>query len=172
MPDVLPFYKLIILYMLSRVDFTLTKIQISDFMMEKEYTNNFLSLQQAINELIDAGLVEGNYIRNHTHLNITEKGEETLSFFGNRFDGIIIKTDIDSYLKENGLKLRNEVSVLSDYMKASTGEYEAHLIAKDKGIRLIDITLSVPMEETAISICDKWQEKNQEIYQYLVSQLF
>lgn len=40
--------------MLSRVDFTLTKIQISDFMMEKEYTNNFLSLQQAINELIDA----------------------------------------------------------------------------------------------------------------------
>ena len=57
-------------------------------------------------------------------------------------------------------------------MKASTGEYEAHLIAKDKGIRLVDITLSVPMEETAISICDKWQEKNQEIYQYLVSQLF
>ena len=86
MPDVLPFYKLIILYMLSRVDFTLTKIQISDFMMEKDYTNNFLSLQQAINELIDAGLVEGNYIRNHTHLNITEKGEETLSFFGNRID--------------------------------------------------------------------------------------
>lgn len=171
MPDVLPFYKLIILYMLSRVDFTLTKIQISDFMMEKEYTNNFLSLQQAINELIDARLVEGNYIRNHTHLNITEKGEETLSFFGNRID-YTIKTDIDSYLKENGLKLRNEVSVLSDYMKASTGEYEAHLIAKDKGIRLVDITLSVPMEETAISICDKWQEKNQEIYQYLVSQLF
>lgn len=171
MPDVLPFYKLIILYMLSRVDFSLTKIQISDFMMEKEYTNNFFSLQQAINELIDAGLIDGQSIRNHTHLTITEKGKETLSFFGNRIDRAI-KTDIDNYLRENGLKLRNEVSVLSDYRKASTGEYEAHLIAKDKGVNLVDITLSVPMEETAISICDKWQEKNQEIYQYLVSQLF
>ncbi len=171
MPDVLPFYKLIILYMLSRVDFSLTKIQISDFMMEKEYTNNFFSLQQAINELIDAGLIDGQSIRNHTHLTITEKGKETLSFFGNRIDRAI-KTDIDNYLRENGLKLRNEVSVLSDYRKASTGEYEAHLVAKDKGVNLVDITLSVPMEETAISICDKWQEKNQEIYQYLVSQLF
>lgn len=157
--------------MLSRVDFSLTKIQISDFMMEKEYTNNFFSLQQAINELIDAGLIDGQSIRNHTHLTITEKGKETLSFFGNRIDRAI-KTDIDNYLRENGLKLRNEVSVLSDYRKASTGEYEAHLIAKDKGVNLVDITLSVPMEETAISICDKWQEKNQEIYQYLVSQLF
>lgn len=171
MPDVLPFYKLIILYMLSRVDFSLTKIQISDFMMEKEYTNNFFSLQQAINELIDAGLIDGQSIRNHTHLTITEKGKETLSFFGNRIDRAI-KTDIDNYLRENGLKLRNEVSVLSDYRKASTGEYEAHLVAKDKGVNLVDITLSVPMEETAISICDKWQEKNQDIYQYLVSQLF
>ncbi len=157
--------------MLSRVDFSLTKIQISDFMMEKEYTNNFFSLQQAINELIDAGLIDGQSIRNHTHLTITEKGKETLSFFGNRIDRAI-KTDIDNYLRENGLKLRNEVSVLSDYRKASTGEYEAHLVAKDKGVNLVDITLSVPMEETAISICDKWQEKNQEIYQYLVSQLF
>ncbi len=171
MPDVLPFYKLIILYMLSRVDFTLTKIQVSSFMMEKEYTNNFLSLQQAINELIDAGLLEGQYIRNHTHLKITEKGRETLDFFVGRIDHTI-RADIDSYLKENGLKLRNEVSILADYVKSSTGEYEAHLVAKDRSVKLVDITLSVPMEETAISICDNWQEKNQEIYRYLVGQLF
>ena len=68
--------------------------------------------------------------------------------------------------------MRNEVSILADYYKSTSGEYEAHLIAKDKGINLIDLTMSVPLEETAISICDNWQKKNQEIYQYLIEQLF
>lgn len=170
MHDPLTLYKLIILYMLRRVDFPLTKSQISDFILEKEYTN-FLTLQQAIGELIDAGLVSAHSIRNRTHLSITPEGTETLSFFGNQI-GDSIKSDIDEFFKENEIELRNEVSVLSDYYKSTSGEYEAHLVAKDKGINLIDITISVPIEETAISICDNWQLKNQEIYQYLISQLF
>ena len=49
---------------------------------------------------------------------------------------------------------------------------EAHLVAKDRGINLVDITLSVPVEETAAAICDNWQKKNQEIYKYLITELF
>ena len=76
------------------------------------------------------------------------------------------------FFKENEITLRNEVSILSDFYKSTSGEYEAHLIAKDKNINLIDITISVPTKETAGAICDNWQRKNQEIYQYLISQLF
>ena len=83
-----------------------------------------------------------------------------------------IKKDIDEYFRNHELEMRNEVSILADYYKSTSGEYEAHLIAKDKGINLIDLTMSVPLEETAISICDNWQKKNQEIYQYLIEQLF
>ena len=36
--DLLTLYKLIVLYMLSCVDFPLTKAQIGDFILEKEYT--------------------------------------------------------------------------------------------------------------------------------------
>ncbi len=61
---------------------------------------------------------------------------------------------------------------MSDYYKSTSGEFEAHLVAKEKGVNLIDITISVPSEETASSICDNWQKKNQEIYQYLIGQLF
>ncbi len=171
MQDNLTFYKLIILYMLARVDFSLTKVQISDFMMDKEYTNNFLSIQQSVNELMEAGLVTGRPVRNRTHLSITDKGKETLDFFGNRIDHKI-KSDINEYFQENEIKLRNEVSILADYNKAASGEYEARLVAKDKGITLVDITMSVPLEETAAAICENWQGKNQAIYQYLVEQLF
>lgn len=170
MSDPLTLYKLIILYMLNRVDFPLTKAQIGDFILEREYTN-FLTLQQAIGELIDAGFVTAKSIRNRTHLILTEDGRQTLSFFGNQISDSI-KKDIDEYFRNHELEMRNEVSILADYYKSTSGEYEAHLIAKDKGISLIDLTLSVPLEETAISICDNWQKKNQEIYQYLIEHLF
>lgn len=156
--------------MLNRVDFPLTKAQIGDFILNREYTN-FITLQQAIGELIDAGLISARSIRNRTHLILTKEGAQTLGFFSNEISNSI-KSDVDAYLVENEMELRNEVSVLADYYRATTGEYEAHLVAKDKEIPLIDMTISVPLEETAISICDNWQKKNQDIYQYIVSQLF
>ncbi len=168
--DPLTLYKLIVLYMLNRVSFPLTTAQISDFILDKDYTN-FLTLQQVINELTETGMISAQTIRNRTHLAITDEGRETLQYFENRISDAI-KNDINEYLRKNEFTLRNEVSVLADYYKSTSGEYEARLIAKDRGINLVDITLSVPMEEMASSICDNWQKKNQEIYKYLIEQLF
>lgn len=168
--DPLTLYKLIILYMLNKVSFPLTTAQISDFILEQDYTN-FLTLQQVISELTDAGMVSAQTIRNRTHLAITEEGRETLQYFENRISDAI-KNDIHEYLRKNEFTLRNEVSVIGDYYKSTSGEYEAHLIAKDRGINLVDITLSVPVEELAAAICDNWQKKNQAIYKYLIEQLF
>lgn len=166
----LTLYKLIVLYMLNRVTFPMTKSQVGDFILEKEYTN-FLTLQQAIADLIDAELITANSIRNRTHLAITDEGKETLSFFENRISDSI-KQEVDSFFQENEMEMRNEVSILADYYKSTSGEYESRLVAKEKGVRIVEITLSVPDEETAASICDNWQKKNQAIYQYLIEQLF
>ena len=168
--DPLTLYKLIVLYMLNRVSFPMTTAQISDFILDREYTN-FLVLQQVINELTDANMISSETIRNRTHLAITDEGRDTLNFFQNRISDAI-KQEINTYFRENEFSLRNEVSVLGDYYKSTSGEYEAHLVAKDRGIRVVDITLSVPDEATAAAICDNWQKKNQNIYQYLIQQLF
>lgn len=168
--DPLTLYKLIVLYMLDRVNFPLTKAQVGDFILEREYTN-FLTLQQAIAELIDAGLVIAKSNRNRTHLAITNEGRTTLSYFGNRINDSI-KEEIDGFFTANELEMRNEVSILADYYKSVSGEYEAHLVAKEKDITMVEITLSVPDEDTASAICVNWQKKNQEIYQYLTGQLF
>lgn len=166
----LTLYKLIILYMLDRVNFPLTSAQISEFILEKEYTN-FLTLQQAIAELTDAGLITTQTIGNRTHIIITPEGLNTLSFFENRIS-YTIKKEINNFFKENEMELRNEVSILADYYKSTTGEYDAHLIAKEKNVKLVEITLSVPTEDSAAAICDNWQRNNQEIYQFLIQKLF
>lgn len=159
-----------ILYMLSRVSFPLTKSQVSDFMLNREYTN-FYTLQQVIAELADAGMITLQTIRNRTGLHMTDEGRNTLNFFENRISDVI-KTDIDAYFTENEIELRNELSITGEYYKSTTGEYEAHLVAKEKGIPLVQVTLSVPEKEMAAAICDHWQSKNQKIYQFLIEQLF
>lgn len=156
--------------MLNRVSFPLTKVQVGDFILEREYTS-FLTLQQVFSELIDAKLVTAKSIRNRTHLLLTDEGKETLQYFENRISDTI-KAEINSYFSENELELRNETSVIGNYYKSTNGEYEAELIARDKGIELVNLKISVPTEELAANICDNWQKKNQEIYRYLTEQLF
>ncbi len=168
--DPLTLYKLIILYMLDRVKFPITTAQISNYILEKEYTN-FLTLQQVISELVEANLIDARTVNNRTHLQITEEGRETLYYFDNRINDTI-KAEINQYFRENEFDLQEEVSVLGNYYKSTSGEYEVHLIAKDRDTNLVEIKLSVPTKEVAESICDNWQKKNQEIYQELVRQLF
>ena len=168
--DPLTLYKLIILYMLGRVKFPLTTAQISNFILEKEYTN-FLTLQQVFSELTDTGLVESKTINNRTQLSLSSEGKETLTFFSNRISDAI-KEDINQYFRENEYSLREEVSVLGDYYKSTSGEYEAHLVAKEQDINLIELTLSVPTKEIAEAVCDNWQKKNQEVYEQIIKMLF
>ena len=152
--------------MLDRVTFPLTTAQISEFILDKEYTN-FLTLQTAISELTETGLAESRTILNRTQLQITEEGRSTLHFFENRISDAI-KCDIIDYFKNHKLELRNESSI----HKLVNGEFEAQLVAKDKDVDLVNIRISVPTQELAASICDNWQKKNKEIYQYLTEQLF
>ena len=168
--DPLTLYKLIVLYMLNKVSFPLTKAQIGDFVLEKEYTT-FLTLQQAISELIDADMVKARSIRNRTHLEITSEGKQTLEFFKNRIS-TQIKDEIDAYFKEKSFELKNEISVISNYYKSVSGGFETELIVKEKETNLLDLKLSVPTEELAASICDKWESANQDVYKYLVDRLF
>ena len=168
--DPLTLYKLIVLYMLDKVSFPLSSSQIGDFILEKDYTN-FLTLQQVFSDLKDNNLIASKTVRNRTLFSITEDGMNTLSYFQNRISDAI-KEDVIEYLRQNEMELRNEVSVLSDYYKATNGEYEAHLWAKDRDTELVSIKLTVPTEEIASAICAKWLDKNQQIYQYLTEQLF
>ncbi|GFI57138.1 replication-associated recombination protein A [Muribaculaceae bacterium] len=154
----------------GKIHITVEVAQVSDFLLEKEYTN-FLTLQQAISELTDASLITTHSIGNRTHLMITVEGKNTLSFFEDNI-GETIKKEILNYLGLNEAALRNEVSVTGEYYKSTSGEYEARLAAREKNVKLIEITLSVPTRESAAAICDNWQRKNQEIYQFLVGQLF
>ena len=120
----LTLYKLIVLYMLDQVDFPLTGAQVSDFILTKEYTS-FLTLQQAISELNEAGLIATRSIGNRTNLLITGEGKNTLSFFENRISDTI-KKEVVQYLKEKEM-LENVIILCKKDFKS---DIEQHTLKK------------------------------------------
>ncbi|MBU9739554.1 DUF4364 family protein [Diplocloster agilis] len=162
-------YKLIILYMLDKVDFPLTNAQLSDFILDQGYTTYF-TLQQAINELLESELIGAESVRNSSFYQITQEGRDTLEFFGNRISETI-RSEIDDFLKEKKYELRNEVSVIADYYKTTHHDFEAHCMIRDRTHHLIELSLAVPTEEQAEAVCNQWKAKSQDIYAYLISEL-
>lgn len=169
MAEALTQYKLIVLYMLDKADFSLTNTRISDFILEKEYTSYF-TLQQAISELISAGLIRTESTHNNTHYHITSAGRETLSYFSDKISDAI-KNDVLTYLEANNVELKKEIHILADYYKTVNQEYAARCQIKDREISLIDLTIRAGTREQAEAICQNWKQQNEEVYAYLMDML-
>ncbi len=166
----LTLYKLIILFMLDRVDFPLTTSQLSQFILDKGYTNYF-SFQQALNELEDAGFIQSEQIRNTTQFHLTPEGKEALDMFDYKIS-TAIKDDIYAYFAAEKINLRNEVEIFATYYPAKREEYTVQCTILERKETMLDIKLNVPTLEQATRICDTWQEKSNSIYDYLVRQLW
>ena len=162
-------YKLMNLYMLKQVNFPLTNAQLTNFFTEHEYTTYF-TLQQALNELEDAGLIHKEPSHNSTRYEITREGEETLNFFGKNISPAIVN-DMDQYLKENKFRLRAEVGTSADYYKATGQDYIVHCEVREGKTVLIRLDLALPDKEQAEAMCSNWKEKSQEIYSFAMKTL-
>ncbi len=168
-PEALMLYKLMILYILDKVEFPLTQTQLTNFLLEKEYTTYF-NIQQVLSELLEDKFISCNVIRNSTYYEITALGGESLSFFYNKISEPI-REDIDSFLKVNKYSMREENSIRADYYKSKKNEYIASLKILERDNPIIDVRLSVPSEAEAEIICSNWSKKSSEIYAKIFSSL-
>lgn len=162
-------YKLIVLYMLDKLDFPLTNGQISEFILDKGYTNYF-TLQQALSEMVAAGFIREETTHNRTLYHLTEEGTETIHFFKNNISPAI-QEDVDTFLLEKRYDLKNEVSVKADYYPTKNKEFAVRCQIIENGSSLIDLTLTLPTEEEAATIANNWNQKNQEIYAQIMANL-
>lgn len=162
-------YKLMNLYMLHQVNFPLTNAQLSNFFLDREYTTYF-TLQQALNELLDAGLVKKETMRNSSRYEITKEGDETLEFFGKNISPAIV-SDMDEYLKQNRFRMRNEVGLISDFYKSTNQDYIVHCEVREGKAVLVNLDISVPDKEQAEIMCNHWKDRSQEIYAYVMKSL-
>ena len=162
-------YKLMVLYMLDRTDFPLTVSQISQFILEFNSTA-FFDLQIALNELVENDFIKASSEKTHTLYEITEQGKEAVELFEFKIADSI-KMDILNYLKDHKIDLKKEAAISSDYYP-SGNEYVAQCSIKERNQTLLEIKITVPTMEQAAHICDSWKDKNEEIYQYLITEIW
>lgn len=170
MDDVFTVYKLMILYILERSDGDVTQPMISTFLLESGYAN-FVSLAESYDQLEKSGLVGIYMDAGKKFMHLTEAGREALGFFGMRLSRQIRK-QADEWLKENGHLIREEREVRAVYERMTSGVYEVRMSVREKDVTLLEVKIAVPDAASASAIADKWAEKNTDIYQYLIENLF
>lgn len=165
----LTLYKLMILYLLKAVRYPLTRSQLSDFMLEKEYCN-FMTFQQVISELLESHLVREETLRNSSRYLITREGEETEELFiGNISEEIL--ADMDAFLEANKIRLREESGTVSSYEESPSGDYNVNLEIYEGRDKLLSVSLSVPSEDQAEVICNNWKSSDQKVYESIMKEL-
>ena len=169
MAETMALYKLLILYLLDRVDFPMTNAQICEFILEKGYTNYF-KLQEVLREMQDCGYLQAETTYNRTLYHLTEEGRTTLHYFKSHLSPAI-REDVDAYLQEKAYSLKQEVAVRADFYRNEQHLYEVHLQLLEEGASLLELRLTVPTETEARAMTDGWNKGYQEIYKSLLTQL-
>lgn len=169
MAEPLTTYKLMILALLEHSEAPLSGTQLSEFFLEKDYTNYF-TVQEALHELDESAFIKKESTHNNTRYSITPAGAETLSFFSDKLSDGILK-DIREYLHANRMSIRETASVLADYYKAPGERYAVRCQLKEKESPRIDLTITVANRGIAEAICDNWKQQSGHVYEYLMDLL-
>lgn len=162
-------YKMTILYMLDKAGFPLSNTQLSNFFLEKDYTDYF-RIQEVIGSLVDSDLILAETTHSNTQYSLTAAGKETLGFFKDKItDGI--EQDVKDFFGENKLVFRQENSTIADYYKTTNQKYAVRCQVRSDGINMIDLTLTVKTKEQAEAICAHWKQNNEDVYAFLMDML-
>lgn len=162
-------YKLIILYILDRMDFPITNTELTRFIVDKEYCD-YITINQTLEDLIEDEYVAVEHSHNSYLYRITPSGKETLSFFYTRIS-VAIRDDIDTYLSEKEYQLREMVATTADYYEAKKNEFVVELRVVERDSELVHINLLVTSAAEADLICSRWKECSADVYGYLISTL-
>ena len=149
-------YKLIVLYMAKHSKETLTNSQISEFILDRDYTDYF-QLQKVLSELVETELLRKRTISNSSYFEKELSGE--------------IKNEVKDYLQTHGGQVQERILTPADYYTTPQGNYAVRCQIIEKDTTVLDLTLAAPGREAAQAMCHSWAKKSQDIYGMLMGEL-
>ena len=149
-------YKLIVLYMAKHSKETLTNSQISEFILDRDYTDYF-QLQKVLSELVETELLRKRTISNSSYYEKELSGE--------------IKNEVKDYLQTHGGQVQERILTPADYYTTPQGNYAVRCQIIEKDTTVLDLTLAAPGREAAQAMCHSWAKKSQDIYGMLMGEL-
>lgn len=162
-------YKLATLYMLSKVETPISTNRLSFFLLKNNYTDYF-TFAQGLGELISDGWVDTVELHGKTMYQITPEGLKALSLLSKEISDSM-KKDIESYLKENKLAVREDFSIKARSYQYDIEQYISELSIEEAGKNILEIRLSSSTQEASERICTNWKKSSEEVYPMLIEML-
>ncbi|NMA84537.1 MAG: DUF4364 family protein [Epulopiscium sp.] len=161
--------KLIILFLIHHMRIPLSNTQITEFILERNYTDYF-SIQQYLSELVEAKLLL-TQIDNHTTRYVIEsKGERTLEYFLNRIP-VHTREEIMQYIQTHRPQIRQEIEITAEYIPEKQNEYLVICKVVENETLLMELKVNVVSKEQAKKICNNWKQSAQVHYGQILSSL-
>ena len=162
--------KLLILYLINKMDLPLARSHISDYFTSVEFMD-YYTVQETLAELVDANYLDAATDGNVTRYTVTGDGLQTLEFFEKHIS-IPKRAKINQYIKENRKDIKREFEktviffhneVYNDYI-IKCGVY-------DEDQMLMELSISVDTREQARMIETNWNKNAKTLYGEIIRTL-
>ena len=165
----LAYHKLLILYILEKINMDLTNSQITQVVLETEMMNYF-SLQQFLSQLMESKFLTTYKESDREYYSLTQKGLEILEYFLSRISEDVTKK-IDEYISLNKKNLLSDTEVKSSFIQQNDNEFIVNLKVIENQSNLIDLNLNVSSEKQAQKICNNWKRNASYMYAEIIDLL-
>jgi predicted transcriptional regulator len=162
-------HKLLILYILDKINMDLTNSQITQVVLETEMMNYF-SLQQFLSQLMESKFLTTYKESDREYYSLTQKGLEILEYFLSRISEDVTKK-IDEYISLNKKSLLSDTEVKSSFIQQNDNEFIVNLRVIENQSNLIDLNLNVSSQKQAQLICNNWKKNASYMYAEIIDLL-
>ena len=162
--------KLLLLYLLEKMNLPMSTSQISEFVL-KEGMLSFFELQQCLHEMIECKYLDAEKENNSTRYSVTDNGISLLELFEKHVP-INVRNKIIKYVNENRANIKRSYETTANYFKdIQTSEYVVKCGIYEDDFMLMEVNLTVVSREQARDICDNWKNNVSKIYGKMLGNL-
>ncbi len=131
---------------------------------------NYIFLQQYLDELCDGKFLEKLDADNKKSYRISPAGRQGLDYFISLIPAGT-KSRIDEALLDYRKRIKNETSVVADFVAVNENEYITNLKICEGSFTYIDLKLTVGSRNDARKLCNNWTVNSEKLYKKIMADL-
>ena len=164
--------KLILLYVMDKMEVPLEEDIITDLCTSDHDWMNYMDCKDALCDLEDVNFLHKRVASNKSIYNITPDGRMCLANFYTRIP-ISKREEINAAVKSHRMDYRRRQEYRSDYFKNNAGTYTGVLtiLKMESDLPLVELRMVVESRENAAFIHDNWQRRAGAVYGALCDNL-
>jgi len=163
--------KLLILYLINRMELSLSRGQITDFVIDKDFMDYF-KLEETLSNMLEQGLLEAIHENaqdaNTTRYTVTNDGLTSLDYFENHITRPT-RVLINQYVEENRGKVKRDYEVTATYFpNVEMEDYQVKCGVYEDRRALMELSISVDTREQAKLLQSNWRANASGLYQQII----